>query len=191
MRHEGQISDWKDDRGFGFIAPDAGGETVFVHATAFLDRRYRPVGGERVSYELKVDARGRRQADRVAFVGAARLRSVLRRREAAPLLVAAGFLAAIAGAAAIGALPMAVLVLYLLASAFTFLVYALDKSAARDDRRRTRESTLLLLGVVGGWPGALAAQALLRHKSAKTSFQTAFWLTVAVNLLAIGWLAAG
>jgi uncharacterized membrane protein YsdA (DUF1294 family)/cold shock CspA family protein len=190
MRHEGRISDWKDDRGFGFIAPDAGGETVFVHATAFLDRRHRPVGGERVSYELKVDARGRRQADRVVFVGAARVRSVLRRREAAPLLVAAGFLAAIAGAAAIGVLPMAALVLYLVASAVAFLMYALDKSAARDDRRRTRESTLLLLGVLGGWPGALAAQALLRHKSAKTSFQTAFWLTVAVNLLAIGWLAA-
>jgi uncharacterized membrane protein YsdA (DUF1294 family)/cold shock CspA family protein len=190
MRHEGRISDWKDDRGFGFIAPDAGGETVFVHATAFLDRRHRPVGGERVSYELKVDARGRRQADRVVFVGAARVRSVLRRREAAPLLVAAGFLAAIAGAAAIGVLPMVALVLYLVASAVAFLMYALDKSAARDDRRRTRESTLLLLGVLGGWPGALAAQALLRHKSAKTSFQTAFWLTVAVNLLAIGWLAA-
>jgi uncharacterized membrane protein YsdA (DUF1294 family) len=143
-----------------------------------------------VSYELKVDARGRWQADRVAFVGAARVRSVLRRREAAPLLVAAGFLGAIAGVAAIGVLPMAALVLYLVASAVTFLMYALDKSAARDDRRRTRESTLLLLGVLGGWPGALAAQALLRHKSAKTSFQTAFWLTVAVNLLAIGWLAA-
>jgi uncharacterized membrane protein YsdA (DUF1294 family)/cold shock CspA family protein len=191
MRHEGRISDWKDNRGFGFIAPDAGGETVFVHATAFRDRRHRPVGGERVSYELRVDASGRRQADRVAFIGAARVRSALRRRETAPLLVAAGFLAAIAVAAAIGVLPMAALVLYLLASAVAFLVYALDKSAAREDRRRTRESTLLLLGVLGGWPGALAAQALLRHKSAKTSFQLAFWLTVAVNLLAIGWLVAG
>jgi uncharacterized membrane protein YsdA (DUF1294 family) len=126
----------------------------------------------------------------VAFVGAARVRSVLRRREAAPLLVAAGFLAAIAVAAAIGVLPVAALVLYLGASAVTFLVYALDKSAARDDRRRTRESTLLLLGILGGWPGALAAQALLRHKSAKPSFRVAFWGTVVVNLLVIGWLAA-
>ncbi len=69
-------------------------------------------------------------------------------------------------------------------------MYALDKSAARDDRRRTRESTLLLLGILGGWPGALAAQALLRHKSAKPSFRVAFWGTVVVNLLVIGWLAA-
>jgi uncharacterized membrane protein YsdA (DUF1294 family) len=65
----------------------------------------------------------------------------------------------------------------------------LDKSAARRDRWRTRESTLHLLGAIGGWPGALAAQQLLRHKSAKPSFQGVFWLTVVANVGAVGWLA--
>ena len=82
-----------------------------------------------------------------------------------------------------------VLRLYLGASGITFLVYALDKSAARRDRWRTRESTLHLLSLIGGWPGALAAQQLLRHKSAKPSFQAMFWLTVAVNVAVVGWLA--
>jgi uncharacterized membrane protein YsdA (DUF1294 family) len=81
------------------------------------------------------------------------------------------------------------LLLYFGASGITFLVYALDKSAARRDRWRTRESTLHLLSLIGGWPGALAAQQLLRHKSAKPSFQAVFWLTVAVNVAVVGWLA--
>jgi uncharacterized membrane protein YsdA (DUF1294 family) len=83
-----------------------------------------------------------------------------------------------------------VLLLYLVASGITFLVYAIDKAAARHDRWRTRESTLHLLGLIGGWPGAVAAQRLLRHQSAKASLQMAFWATVVVNIVAVGWLAA-
>jgi uncharacterized membrane protein YsdA (DUF1294 family) len=86
--------------------------------------------------------------------------------------------------------------LYAVASAVCFIAYALDKSAARQGRRRTPERTLLLLGLAGGWPGGLAAQQLLRHKSAKTSFLAKFWLTVIVNLsvllaLQAGWVSLG
>lgn len=86
--------------------------------------------------------------------------------------------------------------LYAFASAVCFIAYALDKSAARQGRRRTPERTLLLLGLAGGWPGGLAAQQLLRHKSSKTSFLAKFWLTVIVNLsvllaLQAGWVSLG
>jgi uncharacterized membrane protein YsdA (DUF1294 family) len=72
--------------------------------------------------------------------------------------------------------------LYLLASGACFLLYAFDKRAARRGARRTPERTLLLLGFLCGWPGALLAQHWLRHKSAKTSFLLPFWLTVLANL---------
>jgi uncharacterized membrane protein YsdA (DUF1294 family) len=87
--------------------------------------------------------------------------------------------------------PIALAALYAVASVACFIAYALDKSAARHGRRRTPERTLLLLGLAGGWPGGLAAQRLLRHKSSKTAFLARFWLTVVLNLAALLALQAG
>ena len=76
-------------------------------------------------------------------------------------------------------------VVYGAASLACFAMYALDKSAAKAGRRRTPESSLLWIGLLGGWPGGLLAQRWLRHKSSKRSFLFKFWLTVAVNVAAI------
>lgn len=67
-------------------------------------------------------------------------------------------------------------------SLLTFIIYAIDKAAARAQRRRTPESTLHLLALACGWPGALLAQQWLRHKSVKQPFRTVFWLTVVINV---------
>ena len=84
--------------------------------------------------------------------------------------------------AAYGHVPRIMALAYLLMSLLCFAVYAWDKSAARSGRRRTRERTLLLLGLLCGWPGAVLAQQMLRHKTAKTSFQITFWATVVLNV---------
>lgn len=73
---------------------------------------------------------------------------------------------------------------YLAASVCCFVVYAVDKSAATAGRWRVPESTLLVWGAVGGWPGAIVAQQTLRHKTKKASFRTAFWGTVVLNVVA-------
>ena len=78
--------------------------------------------------------------------------------------------------------------LYGAASILCFGFYAWDKAAARAGRRRTPESTLLLLGLACGWPGGLLAQRWLRHKTSKPAFQWRFWLSVAVNVSACAWL---
>jgi len=75
-------------------------------------------------------------------------------------------------------------------SLVTFAVYARDKSAARGGRWRTPEQTLLTLGLLGGWPGAIAAQETLRHKTTKASFRSRFWVTVVANLAALGLLVS-
>jgi hypothetical protein len=52
----------------------------------------------------------------------------------------------------------------------------------------TSESTLHVLALVGGWPGALIAQNRLRHKSKKQPFRAVFWATVVMNCAAFIWL---
>jgi cold shock CspA family protein len=49
MRHQGKITSWKDEQGFGFITPNVGGNQVFVHVKAFIGRQKRPVGHEIVT----------------------------------------------------------------------------------------------------------------------------------------------
>jgi uncharacterized membrane protein YsdA (DUF1294 family) len=72
-------------------------------------------------------------------------------------------------------------IVYLVASIIAFMAYALDKSAAIQGRWRISESTLHFFGLACGWPGALLAQQLLRHKTSKPSFVSAFWATVLLN----------
>ena len=73
-------------------------------------------------------------------------------------------------------------------SLLAFALYAGDKSAARNGRWRTKENSLHLVDVLGGWPGGLVAQDLFRHKSKKGEFQAMFWTTVVINLVGMGWL---
>lgn len=64
-----------------------------------------------------------------------------------------------------------------------------DKRRARGDVRRTPESTLLGLAVLGGTPGAFAARALFRHKTRKQPFSTILWVIAVVQVgLVIGFL---
>lgn len=104
------------------------------------------------------------------------------------LLFAMTFLAYVTIAMLAGQLPELVFWSYWLASAMTFIVYRRDKSAAIRYQSRTPEKTLHLLALVGGWPGAILAQRLFRHKSKKLSFQIIFWATVMLNCLALAWL---
>jgi uncharacterized membrane protein YsdA (DUF1294 family) len=100
------------------------------------------------------------------------------------------FLVAYAFASLAWSLPQLVGAAYAVISVSCFIAYAMDKSAARAKAWRTPELTLLLLGLIGGWPGAVLAQQWLRHKTSKQSFQIKFQLTVALNLalfLVLAW----
>ena len=190
MRRQGRIANWNDERGFGFIEPSAGGRPVFVHVRGFAERGRRPAGNEMVSYELTTDERGRPRAARVSYVGTAKQPDAKGAPGDFPLWLAGGFLVAVLAAALLDRLQWAVAAIYSIASALAFFLYWWDKSAARGGHRRTPEATLHLIGLIGGWPGALAAQNLLRHKTRKRPFVITFWVTVAINCAALGWLAS-
>ena len=78
-----------------------------------------------------------------------------------------------------------IVVFYAVMSLIAFVAYALDKRAAVGRRRRTPETVLHLLELLGGWPGALLAQRTIRHKNAKVPYQIVFWLIVILH--ALGW----
>lgn len=63
----------------------------------------------------------------------------------------------------------------------TFVVYAMDKSAAQSGRWRVPEKNLHLLALAGGWPGAWLAQQTLRHKSSKAEFRVVYWATAVLH----------
>ena len=76
----------------------------------------------------------------------------------------------------------AYLIVYLAMSLATIVVYAMDKRKAVKSQWRIPEATLHICELLCGWPGAMAAQVLIRHKNAKLSFQLVFWAMTIVNV---------
>jgi uncharacterized membrane protein YsdA (DUF1294 family) len=69
-------------------------------------------------------------------------------------------------------------------SAVAFAAFAFDKRQATRGGRRISERMLLVVALIGGSPGAIAAQQLLRHKTRKEPFRTLLWLIVGVQAAA-------
>lgn len=67
----------------------------------------------------------------------------------------------------------------------TMVAYYVDKRAAIKHAWRVPENNLHTLEFLGGWLGALVAQKLFHHKTAKKSFRAMFWLMIVLEFLAI------
>jgi cold shock CspA family protein len=83
MRLTGTLRSWKDDRGFGFIAPTHGGAELFVHISALPRDGTRPTVGEKLTYELGRGKNGQPQAVNVQreAIGQVSERARIRRPE--------------------------------------------------------------------------------------------------------------
>lgn len=59
----GTVKFFNEGKGYGFIAPDGGGQDAFVHISAVENSGMRTLrDGQRVSYELQEDRRGKMAA---------------------------------------------------------------------------------------------------------------------------------
>jgi uncharacterized membrane protein YsdA (DUF1294 family)/cold shock CspA family protein len=210
MKRQGRLVRWEAERGFGFIRSPEVAADVFVHLRDFVDRQLKPQVGMELGFdEIHVGGKGPR-AMAVHAVGGAQPRA--RRPSTSPqarrTAADPGRRRATAASSSSSMLPIGVLILgyagllaygvwtarlppialgvLLLVSLLTFAAYGFDKSAAQAGRWRTAESTLHLLSLAGGWPGAWCAQRLFRHKSRKASFMAVYWATVLLNIAAVG-----
>lgn len=182
-RREGTLADWDDARGFGFVSPAGSRDRVFVHVRAFGDRR-RPRSGDRISFVVAQDDHGRPRATDVRYAGRARRAG---NDVTVAALAAAAFFCVLGGAVAVDRLPVLTLSIDGTLSLVALVLYRSDKRAAERGTWRTPEVTLLAVGLLGGWPGALVARALFRHKTRKQPFVALFWLTVVAHCAALAW----
>lgn len=189
MRYAGRLREWNDDKGFGFVTPNGGGTEAFVHIKAFASASRRPVAGDLISYELGTDDKGRPRALQVRFAGEPKASASSARSRPLPRkAIGLSVLAAIVASAALAWIPVWLAMVYVVMSLLAFWAYARDKHVAETGGWRIPESNLQTLGLLCGWPGALVAQQRYRHKTAKTSFQATFWLTVVLNVLGVALL---
>lgn len=186
-RSRGRLVNWNDDRGFGFITPSEGGPDVFVHASAFVkEGRHIEIGHE-YEFDIETGKDGRPKAKRIVTVVAEKRRPSLLSTilDRGPrFLVIPAFLFIVVAIATVKSVPASWLIVYGVASVACFAGYGLDKRAAHRKEWRVSETILILLGLVGGWPGAIIAQEVFRHKTQKVAFRTLFWMSVAINMAA-------
>lgn len=148
MRYLGRLQEWNDDKGFGFVTPNGGGTRAFVHIKAFERATRRPVLGDLVSYEVVSDAKGRSNAAKVRFATQAVAEPQRSRGRFPGMIVGAVGLALFAAAWFAGRVPAVVPLLYATMSLVTYVLYAMDKSAARHNQWRIQESTLHLFALL-------------------------------------------
>lgn len=76
-----------------------------------------------------------------------------------------------------------------------FVAFGIDKDRAEQGRRRTPESDLLHLAMIGGIAGAYAGRALFRHKTRKQPFSSRLHAIASGQAVAcaaaLGWWLGG
>ena len=203
MAQQGELIEWNDERGFGFIRPDNGGERLFVHISEIGRIATRPRVGDRMSYAVGPGRDGKSAATRVSIAGAnpmkgrAPARGAETRAEtlaetrrsrhnrgrayiglALLIMLLSGWLA--------GSIPAVLVALYLVLGLASAWLYHRDKQSAEAGEWRTSEAALhgfdLAFGIIGG----LLAQQMFRHKTAKPGFAAMTYVIAAVHAL---WLA--
>ena len=185
---QGKVSNWNDEKGYGFISSNSDGNDRFFHISEYSENHKIPINGLIVKYQDSHDDHGRVCAINVSPIKGHLEKTLASKQLRFSFIILTLFLISVGAMAYFKLLPNIIGYIYMIMSLVTFVIYANDKNAARTGKWRTPESTMHLFSLIGGWPGALIAQSKLRHKSRKVSFRFYYWLTVALNIFIISWL---
>ena len=202
-REQGQLVDWLDNRGFGFIQRPGGGGKIYVHMKSIGKSTDRPKPGDLLEYSIGAGKDGRPVAIDVRNLGAApkpKPPPALEPISHAPYTVlgiatrvfgAAVILALLSANILMGRLPFWVAILYLIASIGSFLLYWSDKRASVEGGWRKPELRLHLFDLTFGIVGGLFAQHVFRHKTYKPNFVTETALITVLHVLVLGFILFG
>ncbi len=195
---QGELVQWKDSRGFGFIrATD--GQRYFVHISNIGRISTRPREGDLVSFAAGKSRDGRLEARSVAIQGAnpkpsaeALKRGVEPSVNIGWRFILAGLLAlALVSGVLLGHVPWLLIGLYAVMGLISFLLYGSDKRFAEQRRWRISEATLLGIDLCFGIMGGLIGQQVYRHKTRKQAYVATTLLIASAHLLCLGALALG
>lgn len=185
---QGRVLQWDAAKGLGFVQGEAGGERLLLRRADLTGRlrTRQPQAGEPVRF-LALGHGPQRRAARVSTLlppaAPARPAAASPSRPGSARLYIIPAFALLLGLIHLSwPLPRFVTVLYGALSMALFLVYGLDKWAARRGQARVRESVLHVLALLGGWPGALLGQHIFRHKIAQPRFLRIGWAMAALNI---------
>ncbi|MDB5506893.1 MAG: hypothetical protein JWR75_1531 [Devosia sp.] len=199
-RATGVLTDWNDDRGFGFIVVDGTTERLFMHIKAVRQTYTRPRIGDRLSF-TKGPGRGGKLAALDVDIALANPRQEGKWRRGEPelpfasdsrrVIVAAGLLVLLFGAIVLNRLPLLAVVPYAVMGGISAIAYWWDKGRAEAGAWRTPEARLHGLDFAFGIIGGLLAQHSFRHKTRKPEFVRQTWWIAALHGLGLAVIALG
>ena len=206
MRHSGELIQWNNKGGYGFVRDDTGRD-YYVHISNITGGR--PRLGDRLDFETAIGRKGRPSAVSVTITATAppaprpaTLREVKQpaagvSRYRLGLRTASATLMTLLILWAIGTdrAPQWIGLLYAAMGAGSALLYRFDKLYALTGKYRVSETNLHVVDLCFGIIGGLAAQEVYRHKTIKPRFVATTWgiallHTLGLAALAFGWLSA-
>jgi uncharacterized membrane protein YsdA (DUF1294 family)/cold shock CspA family protein len=200
MALHGELIEWNDERGFGFIRPDGTHERLFVHISQMPRGATRPELGDRVSYAVGRGRDGGPAAFKVVGVGSRNAksrgpsratRSPARRYYPVRLVVAVGITMLALVGTVMGSVPLLLLIAYGVMGAAAAAFYYNDKRRAETGGWRISEASLHGMDLAFGIVGGLVAQQLIRHKTAKRGFALLTYAIAALHGLLLVALVSG
>lgn len=202
MRRSGELVQWNNKGGFGFVR-DASGHDFYVHISKLAPDQGRPRIGDTLSFEIAAGRKGRPAAINVLVTATAPLPTpTLRDVKRMPEGVSRFKLGLRTGAATVmtllilwaigtGQAPVWLGGIYALMGAASALLYRFDKLYALNDKYRVSETNLHVVDLFGGIIGGLSAQEVYRHKTVKPRFVAMTWTIALIHTLGLAALAFG
>ena len=201
MRRSGELVQWNNKGGYGFVRDDAGRD-YYVHISKVAGDS-RPHIGDHLSFEAAAGRKGRPSAIDVTIIASAPTpqatlhdvkqpvpgvsRYKLGLRTAAATLMTLLILWAIGT----GKAPEWIGLLYAAMGAGAALLYRFDKLYALSGKYRVSENNLHIVDMAFGIIGGLAAQEVYRHKTVKPRFVATTWAIALAHTLGLATLAFG